>query len=453
MSELTPIYETLPCGTQHLVNPQPIDYAGDYWDGKKHSTLEEQQFNVDGFRNIAGETKVDCVLKRCRGKRLLEIACAPGCLLKRAREAGFEAFGVEPSERYVHTIEKYSGCKVFFGFFPGVDCGSGYDTVVAMDVLEHVNYPEQFVECVLALLNPGGRAIFMIPARLNDGLFDNKHLCFEHINIFSEKRLREWLKPTEFGRWMIGHEIIVVDKNQQERRRKPATSRDMTKLGKMRLRNLTERELAEMASIQWWHTMPIGISAGIVVNTCGHVNDSIDAWGVPSLAGKSVLDIGTWDGKHAFRLEQLGAKSVTAWDKPGAGWGKPTGFEFAKRVLSSRVEFQSVDIENGCIPRRQFDFVLFAGVLYHMRNPLKVLETVAKLCRKKLLLESAMIPVSSKISEPCLMFRPGYDNDPTNFFYPTESFILSYLPHLGFKEVRRTYASEDWNRMAFLAAK
>jgi hypothetical protein len=27
------------------------------------------------------------------------------------------------------------------------------------------------------------------------------------------------------------------------------------------------------------------------------------------------------------------------------------------------------------------------------------------------------------------------------------------LPHLGFKEVRRTYASEDWNRMAFLAAK
>ena len=210
----TPIYEVLQNGTLRLTNPKPLDYCNDpYWGVDGKSTLEDQRYNLEQHLNTDGISKVDYALRRCVGTKLLEIGCAPGSLLRVARERGFEAVGIEPNEEYVDKIEKHSGCVVICGEFPNTtDIVMRFDSIVAMDVLEHVKDPEAFVAAALSLLSPGGRLVLMVPALLEDGLFREQDMHFEHLHLFSESHLREWLNPLEISRWELGHETIVVEK-------------------------------------------------------------------------------------------------------------------------------------------------------------------------------------------------------------------------------------------------
>ena len=214
----TPIYEVLQNGTLRLTNPKQLDYCNDpYWGVDGKSTLEDQRYNLEQHMNADGISKVDYVLRRCVGESLLEIGCAPGSLLRVAEERGFRCIGIEPNLAYVDAITAHSGCTVICGEFPNVVNipllnGCSFDSIVAMDVLEHVKDPEAFVAAALNILNPGGRLILMIPARLEDGLFREQDMHFEHIHLFSEKHLRERLNPIEISRWELGHEVIVVEK-------------------------------------------------------------------------------------------------------------------------------------------------------------------------------------------------------------------------------------------------
>jgi 2-polyprenyl-3-methyl-5-hydroxy-6-metoxy-1,4-benzoquinol methylase len=210
----TPIYEVLQNGTLRLTNPNRLDYCNDpYWGVDGKSTLEDQRYNLEQHLNADGISKVDYALHRCVGNSLLEIGCAPGSLLRVAKERWFNAIGIEPNEEYVDRIEKYSDCNVICGEFPSTtNIAMNFDSIVALDVLEHVKDPEAFVAAALKLLNPGGRLVLMVPALLEDGLSRGQDKHFEHLHLFSERHLREWLKPIEISRWELGHETIVVEK-------------------------------------------------------------------------------------------------------------------------------------------------------------------------------------------------------------------------------------------------
>lgn len=68
----------------------------------------------------------------------------------------------------------------------------------------------------------------------------------------------------------------------------------------------------------WWHSIDLG--DGVV--TPGRKADGQElflegelmALQLPDLKGKTVLDIGTWDGYYAFSAEHLGASHVVALD-------------------------------------------------------------------------------------------------------------------------------------------
>lgn len=201
------------CGTLHSIVPFPREnYLQGYWGTETHSTLEDQRYNLEIHQNENHETKVDSILKYCKGRSILEIACAPGSFLKKAREAGFDCMGVEPSKEYAQSISLYAECHVADGFFEDLTLASTYDNIVAMDLLEHLEAGKEFIEKCLSLLNPGGRLILMSPFIYADGKFEERHFHPEHIWLYSQEYLTEWLSPTIYDRFEVGHEIIVVDK-------------------------------------------------------------------------------------------------------------------------------------------------------------------------------------------------------------------------------------------------
>ncbi|MBV9848806.1 MAG: DUF1698 domain-containing protein [Armatimonadetes bacterium] len=190
--------------------------------------------------------------------------------------------------------------------------------------------------------------------------------------------------------------------------------------------------LAEMHRIRWWHRIPVGVdSDGRTVYTPGEVRHGPDGgdwpttrFGLPTdLSGKTVLDIGAWDGFFSFEAERRGASRVLAVDvsqERGGNWGGTRGFNFAHRLLASRVEFQPISIYD-LTPETlgQFDLVFCFGVLYHVKDPLRAIEAMASVTRHVALTETAAWENVRDQRQPLWAFRPGFDGDPTNYWYPT----------------------------------
>src|SRR5713101_5838678 len=183
----------------------------------------------------------------------------------------------------------------------------------------------------------------------------------------------------------------------------------------------------------WFHSIDVG--QGVTTpgkKTVGVLRDELQSLRLPDMKGKTVLDIGAFDGFYSFEAETRGAEAVTALDhyvwsmdleahdrhwqesrergevprayqempywKPSELPGK-RGFDTAHELRGSRVrpivaDFMETDL--GALGT--FDVVLYLGVLYHMENPLASLKRVASLSN------------GSAIIETHAMVIPGYEH-------------------------------------------
>jgi tRNA (mo5U34)-methyltransferase len=190
----------------------------------------------------------------------------------------------------------------------------------------------------------------------------------------------------------------------------------------------------------WWHSIDVG--AGVV--TPGHkgaqrpggsrafMAAELASLALPDLRGKTVLDIGAFNGFHSFAAERLGASRVVALDHfawiepaPGAAPGSPPvgrlGFDVARRLLGSAVEAVQADfMEIDLAALGRFDVVLFLGVIYHQPDPLGAMRRLAEVTREVAVIESQAVAVAGVEDHALLEFHPGAElnDDPSNWFVP-----------------------------------
>jgi tRNA (mo5U34)-methyltransferase len=202
-------------------------------------------------------------------------------------------------------------------------------------------------------------------------------------------------------------------------------------------------ELARRAGdIRWYHTMDLGQG----VKTKGYYEPArhIDRYHLPDrLDGKSVLDIGAWDGFFSFEAERRGASRVLAADHhqwEGLGWGTKAGFDLAREGLGSKVEDLEIDVMDLSSERvGTFDVVLFLGVLYHMKHPLYALERVFEVTGEQLILETELDMTWTR--RPAAAFYPGKElaKSDTNWWGPNISAVEAMLRTVGFRDVRLVF--------------
>ena len=90
--------------------------------------------------------------------------------------------------------------------------------------------------------------------------------------------------------------------------------------------------------------------------------------------GKRVLDVGTCNGKWAFEAEHRGAAEVVAIDNIGhVEYCYRDAFECAREILGSRVSYDPDTDVCEFETDEPFDVVIFCGVYYHLRDPLRAL--------------------------------------------------------------------------------
>jgi tRNA (mo5U34)-methyltransferase len=223
----------------------------------------------------------------------------------------------------------------------------------------------------------------------------------------------------------------------------------------------------------WWHSIDLG--DGVV--TPGFKSPELlaaelEAVDMPKeLGGRSVLDVGGWDGFYAFEAERRGAERVVIVDHPiwatdTAAWfayagdrrrpGDPTpdpklldiwdpvglpgrrGFDLAHRILASSVEPVVVDLETSELERLgTFDVVLYLGVLYHMENPMHALRQLSAVTHGMAIIETEAVVLPDWEHEAIWRFFPGAElnNDPSNWWAPNLSALGGALNAAGFQRV------------------
>ncbi len=206
------------CGFKHVLplpDPQILarEYAENYYAEEKPNFIAHAGEDQDWFA-LAQNDRLDA-FERFLGKerrRLLDIGCGPGFLLKTAIARGWDAHGVEPSRQaaaHAHAL----GAKVTRGLFDAHSAAElgRFDVVNLTNMLEHVPDPITILTLARDLLDPGGVLAVGVPndfsplqiaAQNAAGLDDWWVAPPHHLNYFDFESLsallvRLGLKPVE----------------------------------------------------------------------------------------------------------------------------------------------------------------------------------------------------------------------------------------------------------------
>jgi tRNA (mo5U34)-methyltransferase len=231
-----------------------------------------------------------------------------------------------------------------------------------------------------------------------------------------------------------------------------------------------QRLEARVASVPvWFHAIDLGQ---------GVVTPGVRAWDLESLGvadgveGRSVLDIGAWDGFFSFEAERHGAARVVAldhyvWSLDLEGWERHNverrsqgleampahevpglwqpqelpgrrGFDLAHEVLGSTVEpvvgdFMEVDLDR----LGTFDIVFYLGVLYHMENPLQALRRLRRVTGDLAVVETEAMRLPGAGDRAVFEFFPSTElaADPSNWWSPSPAGFEAICRAAGFSSV------------------
>jgi tRNA (mo5U34)-methyltransferase len=200
------------------------------------------------------------------------------------------------------------------------------------------------------------------------------------------------------------------------------------------------------------------------------------------LHGATVLDIGCNAGFYSIELARRGA-AVTALDVDEHYLAQA---RWAARVfgVSDKITFQRAQVYSLSRAARQWDIVLFLGVLYHLRYPMLGLDIVSRCVGKQLILQSLStpdpgqvhVPENLDLSERTPLSAPGWPKlsfiehrvagDQTNWWAPNPQGLQAMLRSSGLRIVAEPldefYICEpdpdgkssmwSWNTEEFMAA-
>jgi SAM-dependent methyltransferase len=117
------------------------------------------------------------------GRNVLEIGCGIGNVTDYFITPGRKITGIDIDERFVNVArEKYKNTPsvtIASGDALNPSCalpGQNFDTVVLLNVLEHIGEDNEAVKCIFNLLEPKGRAVILVPAmKFAFGILDREH--------------------------------------------------------------------------------------------------------------------------------------------------------------------------------------------------------------------------------------------------------------------------------------
>ena len=169
--------------------------------------------------------------------------------------------------------------------------------------------------------------------------------------------------------------------------------------------------------------------------------------------GKTVLDVGCYDGYWSFFAEQQGASYVLATDDVSQRRRDKSGFNLAHDIYQSNVEYNPrVSVyQLSRLAGRQFDIVLFLGVYYHLSHPMSALSEVRRAVKSngEVIIEGGVINDADRSYAEFYYGENGnelYRKDKSNWWLPSRRCLKDMLQCSYFDVADELYVGSTPNR-------
>ena len=119
-----------------------------------------------------------------KDRRILDIACNDGTFLRSFRKFGWEAYGIDPAQNIIDTVND-DDLNVKCDYFPVDPFQIKFDAITCFNVVAHVPNPFDFLKGCKNILSLGGKIYIQTSQRemVKNGEFDT--IYHEHHSFFS----------------------------------------------------------------------------------------------------------------------------------------------------------------------------------------------------------------------------------------------------------------------------
>lgn len=102
-------------------------------------------------------------LKVFKGLSMLDVGCGGGLVCEPLARLGADVTGIDADPVAIETAQEHaevSGLEIDYQYRAAENLKTKYDVVLALEIIEHVEDPAQFVKTISKLVKPGGLVIF-----------------------------------------------------------------------------------------------------------------------------------------------------------------------------------------------------------------------------------------------------------------------------------------------------
>lgn len=149
------------------------------------------------------------------GLKLLDIGCGGGLLSEPMARMGAEVTGIDATEKNIKTASAHilnSDIKIDYRHTAAEDLvkthAGKFDVVLNMEVIEHVNEPQEFLRTAMKLLSPNG---IMFIATIN------RTAKARALALFAAENILKWLPPGthDYDKLVKPEEILPILREDQ----------------------------------------------------------------------------------------------------------------------------------------------------------------------------------------------------------------------------------------------
>jgi SAM-dependent methyltransferase len=145
--------------------------------------------------------------ERHLGEDVLEVGCGLGNFTVLMAARGHRVTGIDIDPAYVETARKrlagFAGVYVACGDATAADWSERFDTVVALDVVEHIEDDCAFLARLARVLKPGGKLVVKVPAA--PSLMSTLDRVVGHHRRYDKRSLNETFRAAGLAPLSLSH--------------------------------------------------------------------------------------------------------------------------------------------------------------------------------------------------------------------------------------------------------
>lgn len=185
-------------------------FENEYFDGYFQKavgsyTKKDLEMSRNWFYGWVEEIDKFVPIKKGKDKKLLEVGCSIGGLASVLYEYGFDVTATDVSQYVIKNAKKLSP-NISFGVLDIQKKSlkkNYFDFAVALEVLEHLESPEQALENIYAMLAKGGKVIFSTPYPYKWSYLDPTHINIKYPNEWIRLMKKSGFKKTRYHKFSL----------------------------------------------------------------------------------------------------------------------------------------------------------------------------------------------------------------------------------------------------------